>query len=340
MEIIFLGTSGSVPNKKRNLPSVALIYQGNQILFDAGEDVQRRFEDASLKFNAPLSIFISHLHGDHIIGLPGLLFHFSLIHRTQDIVIYGPKGTYLYLLAHKLTLGLKVPFLKCIIEIDHERDCLLKYNARELNEVKPSEAPINGGILVDNDKFIIKYTAVDHSVPSYGYKFIEKPHLGTFNPIRAKQLGIPRGRLWKKLQLGETIKFQDKVIDPNKSNIIGKKREGFTIAYSSDTKICEGLYKLAADSDIFICESTYTDELNHLADEKKHMTAKNCALVSRDSNVKLLILTHISTRYSNYESVILKEAKYFFTNTILAYDLLRIEAKVSKEKKIVKIQEV
>ncbi|MHA1727783.1 MAG: ribonuclease Z [Promethearchaeota archaeon] len=333
MEIIFLGTSGAVPNKLRNLPSIAILYEGRQLLFDAGEDVQRRFEGASLKFNAPLTIFISHMHGDHIIGLPGLLFHFTLIQRTEEVTIYGPPGIYLYLLAHKLTVGLKPRFLKNIFEIHYDKNDknnLLKYDFQsEFNpgQQQTKEIEITDGIICETGDYKIKCIPVCHSVQTFGFKFIEKPRQGKFNPKRAEDIGIPMGRLWKKMQMEGPIEFKGKMVDPVLEGITGPKRDGIIISYSSDTKKCKALIDLAENSDVFICESTYREDLKELAEQKKHMTALQSAEIAVQANVHQLILTHISTRYSDEadQLALLNEARSIFPNTILAYDLLRID---------------
>ena len=289
MKLYFFGTSAAIPTKSRNLPSIGIVYDdGSQIILDAGEDLQRRFEQ-HLKFNQPLVILISHLHGDHVIGLPGLLFHFSLIHRERGLIIIGPRGLFGYLMIHKYFIGLKGQFLSDIYEFDKDCTKLFKYNFQEDPQQKPEEIPINNGILYENSKYLIRGIPMEHSMPTVGFRFEEKPRRGKFNPERAIELGIPRGPLWGKLQSGEIIQYNNKTIDPVKEKIIGKKRKGIVISYSGDTKICPNLFKLAKDSDIFICESTYAHTLKDLALEKKHMTSVQAAQVAKDSNVKKLI---------------------------------------------------
>lgn len=324
MEIVFLGTAGAIPSKTRNLPAIVFLYNGEQLLFDAGEDIQRKFEEASLKFNAPLTIFISHMHGDHIIGLPGLLFHFSLIQRTTELNIFGPPGIYNYLIAHKHTVGLKAPFLNQIYEIYYHTEQILKYNFQEEFDQKPKVISIVDNTIFESKDYFIKCLPMCHSVISYGFKFIEKPRPGEFYPEKAKNLGIPMGRLWKRMQMGNTIDYNAKLIDPIVEGIIGPKRPGIVISYSSDTMVCDNLIKIAQNSDYFICESTYSEELKDLAQEKMHMTASQCGRIAKKANVNTLILTHISSRYAHTSDVLLNEAKQEFPNSILAQDLLRI----------------
>lgn len=326
MEIVFLGTSAAVPTRQRNLPSIIFLYDGEQILFDAGEDAQRRFEDAGLKFNAPLSIFISHMHGDHVIGLPGLLFHFTLIGRTQEVKIWGPPGIFAYLYLHRIVTGLRAPFLSDIFEIHSHEGELLRYNYQGNPDQHPVKIPITKNEIFETPNYIIRAIPVCHSVPTTGFRFHEKARPGKFNPEIAEQHNIPQGHLWKKMQMGEVVNYKGKSYDPEELGIVGQKRPGIIIAYSGDTMICDELHLLAKDADFFICEATFGKELSELAKEKKHMTAFQGAEIARNSNVTQLILTHISSRYADEQLLadLLQEARSIFPNSIIAYDLLRI----------------
>lgn len=248
MEIIILGSSAAIPIKERNLPSIALKYKNELILFDCGEDLQRRLNQAGLKFNKPLNILISHFHGDHIIGLPGLLFRFGLIERTAPLTLYGPRNLYLYLYLHRKILGLKADYPIKIIEIDHLQKKLIEFNG--LDSENPSkEIKIENNIIFESKRYILKYTLVEHSVLTFAYSFIEKPRSGKFNPERAQELGIPASHLWKKLQEGEIIDFKGKQIDPFKENIVGPKRPGRKVTYSGDTAPCNSLIEIGEKSE-------------------------------------------------------------------------------------------
>jgi len=323
MEIVFLGTSAAVPTRQRNLSSFVLLYNGEQILFDAGEDVQRQFEDAGLKFNAPLSIFISHMHGDHIIGLPGLLFHFTLVSRTQEVKIWGPPGIFPYLYLHRMVTGLRAPFLKEVYEIHSEEKKMYLYDYQGKPDQKPEEISIENTKIHDTANYVINAIPMCHSVPTTGFKFLEKPRPGKFEPKIAESVGIPQGHLWKKMQMGEIVKYKDQTYNPEKLGIVGPKRPGIIISYSADTKICTALYSLAKESDVFICEATYGNDLKNLAEEKKHMTTIQGAQVAKESNVFQLVLTHISSRYSEVDNL-LEEARSIFPNSLIAHDLMRL----------------
>ncbi|MFW9771584.1 MAG: ribonuclease Z [Candidatus Thorarchaeota archaeon] len=326
MELIILGSAAAIPIRERNLPSIALKYEKELILFDCGEDLQRRLNEAHLKFNKPLKILISHFHGDHIIGLPGLLFRFGLIERTAPVFIFGPRNLYLYLYLHRKILGLKAEYPIKTVEIDHTQDKLLEFNGLD-SETTNNEIDIKNNVIFENKKYIIKYTLVEHSVPTFAYSFIEKPRSGKFNPERAEELGIPASHLWKKLQEGETINFKGRTINPFTEKIVAPKRPGRKITYSGDTAPCDALIDIGKNSDILIHEATFSKDLDHIAKEKKHSTSIDAANMAQKMNAKQLILTHISSRYQEDAAKLLKDAQDIFPNTILAKDLLRINLK-------------
>ncbi len=324
IELIILGSSAAIPIRERNLPSIALKYHSEIILFDCGEDVQRRFLEAGLKFNKPLKIFISHFHGDHIIGLPGLLFRFSLIDRTAPIEIYGPRNLFLYLYLHHKILGLKANYQIRVIEIDYQAHNLIEYESIG-NFESARILKLKDNVIFESNTYLMKYALVEHSVINYAYSFVEKPRLGKFHPDKAVKLRIPPSPLWKKMQEGESISMNGKVIDPLKEGIIEPKRPGRKITYSGDTAPSQVLIELGRNSDVLIHEATYTKNLSHLAREKKHSTSEDAARAALTMNAKLLVLTHISSRYQDDASQLLKEAQMIFPNTQLAYDLLKID---------------
>ena len=326
MELIILGSAAATPIKERNLSSVALRYRNQIFLFDCGEDFQRKFAEAGLKFNKPLKIFISHFHGDHIIGLPGFLFRLSLNDRTAPMMIFGPRNLFLYIFLHKKILGLKAKYPIKIIEIDHQSQELIEYEGLD-SETPKKTIQMNNNIVLDTKYFSIKYALVEHSVITFAYAFIEKSRYGKFNPDRARELCIPEGHLWKKLQEGQIIDFNGTTIDPVKEGIVGAKQPGRKITYSGDLKPSDSLINLGINSDILIHEATFAKALAEIAEEKKHSTSVDAATDAKKMNAKQLILTHISARYQENALMLLEEAKEIFPNTILAKDLLKIELK-------------
>ena len=323
MELIILGSSAAIPVKERNLPSIALKYKSEILLFDCGEDLQRAFTEANLKYNKPLKIFISHFHGDHIIGLPGLLFRFGLMDREAPVWIFGPKNLFFYLLAHRLTVGLNPRYPLYILEIDPEEKKIIEYEGLNI-ETPKREKNLLSNIFYDTKDYTMSYAIVDHSVLTFAYAFHEKPRTGKFNPERAKELGIPMSNLWKKLQERQSIEFEGKFIDPVKEKIVGPPRPGIKITYSADLKPCDSLIELGMDSDILIHECTYSKELADIAEEKQHSTSVDAANDALKMRAKKLILTHFSSRYPD-ASLLEQEAKEIFLDTIAAKDLLTVK---------------
>ncbi len=326
LDLIILGSSAATPTRERNLSSIALRYRNQIILFDCGEDFQRRFAEAGLKFNKPLMIFISHFHGDHIIGLPGFLFRLSLNERTAPLSVFGPRNLFLYLYTHYKILGLKAKYPIKIVEIDYTTGELIEFEGLE-SETPKTTSKITDKIIFDTKYFSMKFALVDHSVITYAYSFIEKPRPGKFNPERVRELAIPESHLWSKLQEGQMVEFNGKEIDPNKEGIVGPKRPGRKITYSGDLRPTKSLIDLGKNSDILIHEATFAVKLAEIAKEKKHSTSTDAAMDAKEMNAKQLILTHISTRYQEDALKLLEEAKEIFPNTILAEDLLKIELK-------------
>ncbi len=327
MELVILGSGGAIPVKNRNLPAVALKFTSENtseiILFDCGEDVQRKFVDVGLKFNKPLTILITHFHGDHIIGLPGLLFHFGLADRDAPVSIYGPRNLFSYLYLHKKILGLKTSYPVHIFEIDIEKKLLVEFEGLD-SEIPKREMKIEGNVLHESKHYFLKFAPVNHSVLAFAYSFVEKPLLGKFNQERAKELGIPPSRLYKKLQSGQSIVIEGKTIDPIKEGIVGPKRPGKIVTYSGDTAPCDSLIELGMNSDVLVHEATYARDLDALAKEKKHSTSVDAAIAAQKMQAKQLVLTHISSRYEEDASILLAEAKEIFPNTILSSDSLQI----------------
>ncbi|MFX1379037.1 MAG: ribonuclease Z [Promethearchaeota archaeon] len=326
MELIILGSAAATPIKERNLPSVALKYKNQILLFDCGEDFQRRFAEAGLKFNKPMKIFITHFHGDHLLGLPPFLFRLSLNDRTAPMMIFGPRNLFLYLYIHRKILGLKANYPIKIIEIDHHNQKLLEFDGLD-SEIPKKTFNLNDNTILDSKYYLIQYALVEHSITTFAYAFVEKPRCGKFDPERARTLGIPESNLWKRLQEGEIIEFKGKTIDPFKEKIVGPKKPGRKITYSGDLAPSDSLIQLGKESDILIHEATFAKSLAEIAKEKKHSTTVDAANDAKKMKAKQLILTHISARYQDDALKLLQEAKVIFPNTILAEDLLKIELK-------------
>ena len=293
IELIFLGTSSMVPTKERNQSGLFISYNTHGILIDCGEGTQRQFRYANIPLTKITKILISHWHGDHTLGLPGILQTLGASEYTKKLEIYGPIGTKNH--------------------IDH----LLKAFVMD-RKIDFEVFEISEGKFFENDEFHLESIKLNHGITTLGFNFIEKDKRKIIMS-KIKKLGIPEGPLLGKLQSGKAIKIKDKKIE---SEEVTKLIQGKKISIISDTTICDNCYKLAKDADILISEATYSSTLQEKGEEYNHMTSKQAALIANKVNAKKLILTHFSARYkSTYE--LNEDARNFFPETICAYDLMR-----------------
>lgn len=299
IRVVFLGTSGSVPTLKRSLPSVVVQCPRDQWMFDCGENVQRQMMQAKVSFHKKLKIFITHLHGDHVLGLPGLLQTMALMERKEPVQIYGPVGLRNFLLCTKETLnfGLNYPV--------------------EISEI------LGEGTICDTNDYAVTAFKSNHAVEGYAFAFEEKPRPGRFYPKKAAALGIPEGELWSKLQSGKTIKAPNgKTVKP--TDVMGPLRAGRKIVYTGDTKPFAAFAKHAKDADLVIHDCTFDETLTEKADKDGHSTPTQAAAQAKAANAKQLVLSHISARYPD-ATAFLEQAKKVFPNTVLAEDFLELE---------------
>ncbi|MFZ3383255.1 MAG: ribonuclease Z [Candidatus Methanoperedens sp.] len=295
--VTFLGTGGSLPTPDRNPSSVFVNREGDMMLFDCGEGTQQQMMRAKTGMTLTC-IFVTHFHADHFLGIPGLIQTMSFNGRTEPLDIYGPVWTKQF-----VNLFIQLGYFKLGFVI----------NAHELQD----------GDIIDKGEYSIKAVGTDHGIPSLGYVLEEKTRVGRFNREKAIELGVPIGRLFSKLQNGEAVIINGNTILP--SQVIGQRRPGRKIVYSGDTRPCENLEKESAGADLLIHDSTLAEDLKDWAIETKHSTSKEAALVAKNANVKQLVLTHISSRYSEKRDVLLHEAKKVFGNSMLAEELMEIE---------------
>ena len=298
LRVIFLGTAGSFPTIDRSLPAVA-VQRGNRLfLFDCGEGIQRQLFTAKIGFRHKLKIFVSHMHGDHVLGLPGLLQTMSLFNIKRPIDIYGPKGLCSFLQAITTTLRFHLTFPLAV---------------REVAE----------GVVCEAKDYVVRSAWTDHGIPNLAYALKEKERPGKFHPKKALSLGVSEGPLWSRLQHGEAVTLANgKRIVPEQ--VLGPPRQGRKIVYSGDTRPCDALIMLARDADVLIHEATFDDELAEKADENGHSTPSQAALIAQKANVKRLVLTHISSRYSNGQ-ILQEQAAKIFPEVIIAKDFLELK---------------
>ena len=297
MKITFLGTSGSMPSKDRGASSVVVRRGRELVMFDCGEGTQRQMVRAGIGFQRPMRVFITHLHGDHVLGLPGLLQSMSLLRRERKLHVYGPVGLVKFVQAFSESLG--GPLFPVILY--------------EISEP---------GVIHEEKGYRIEAVNAVHRTNSWSYGFFESPRPGRFNPERAKKLGLPEGPIWNKLQHGDEVEVDGVIFRPEM--VCGPPREGRSIIYSGDTSPNDDLIDLARGVDVLIHESTFLDELLDRAEEDGHTTASQAAEVAKSAGIGLLVLTHISSRYPEPE-VVLAEAKKIFDNVVVASDLMEIE---------------
>ncbi len=300
IEVVFLGTSGSIPTPERSAPCLAIRRMGELFLFDCGEGAQRQLMRSGLGFPAKLRVFISHLHGDHVFGLPGLIHTLSLLDRRAPLEVYGPPGLEEFLSCVRATVGLR-PRFELVV--------------REVGE----------GIVLETGDYVVRAAWVEHSVPTLAYALEEKPRPGRFHPDRARALGVPEGPLWKKLQLGRPVRTPDgRLVRPEE--VLGPPRKGLKIVYSGDTGWSEALVALAREADLLVHECTFDNSLADRAAEDKHSTPEIAAKAALEAGARRLVMTHISARYKD-PGILLEQARALFPNTMVAHDLLRLELK-------------
>jgi len=303
LTVIFLGTGGSIPTPQRGLSAVAIRRKTELLLFDCGEGTQRQMIQAGVGFHRKAKVFVTHLHGDHVLGLPGLLQTMSLLDRTKKLEIYGPQGIKAFVEAINQTVRFSLTFPVQVSEVE-------------------------AGLVCEEKEYQVYSAPSDHMDHSLAYALIEKPRPGRFNTEKAKELGVPEGPLWSKLQGGSSVKLpSERIVKPE--TVLGHPRPGRKIVYSGDTRQSENLVELAENADLLIHEATFDDELKERAVEDGHSTPSIAAETAKKAGVKRLFLTHISARYKD-ASLLLEQARKIFVNTELAEDFLRLELPLSE----------
>lgn len=304
LQVVFLGTAGSIPTPTRALPAIAIQRKGELIMFDCGEGIQRQMIQAKVGFHRKNKVFITHMHGDHVLGLPGMLQTMSLLDRKEKLKVYGPVGIQAFIEAINTTVQFTLTFPVAVTEIDE------------------------ANVVFEDKEYQIYAFKTDHVVPSFGYALIEKPRPGRFNPEKANVLDVPEGKLWSQLQYGKKVKLADgRVIDPKQ--VMGAPRQGRKIVYSGDTRPAKSLTEIARNADLLIHEATFDDELLERAQEDGHSTPSHVAEIAKNAQVKRLVLTHISARYKNAQ-ILLEQARKIFPNVDLAEDFMKIEIPLLK----------
>ena len=290
-----------MPTKGRNLPSVVARRENEVLMFDCGEGTQKQMVLSRIGFNKKMKVFITHMHGDHVLGLPGMLQSMSLLGRSKELDIYGPEGIRDFIESVNRTVQFQLVF------------------PVRIHEVGP-------GAVLNEPYYKIKAVRGSHVIPCLSYGLVEKPRPGRFNPRKAQTLGVPKGPLWKKLQLGQHVKIGSRIV--KSSDVVGSSRPGVKLVYATDTRPCSAVERLAANADLLIHDGSFDDSMRDKAKEYGHSTASEAAKLARQAKVKQLALMHISAMYNN-PSVLLRQARKIHRKTVIASDLMVIEVKAS-----------
>jgi ribonuclease Z len=300
MEITFLGTSSGVPTRARNVSSVALRLpqRAEAWLFDCGEGTQHQLLRSDIRSSQISRIFVTHMHGDHIFGLMGLIASMGLAGNAQPIHIYGPAGLGDYLRACEKYSEMRIG------------------DRLRVHQVKP-------GIVFEDNEFQVRCLPLKHRVTAFGYRVTEKDRPGRFDVEKAQKLGIPPGKIYAELKKGAVITLDDgRMI--NGAELCGDRQIGRSMVYCTDTVFCDAAVELSQDADVLIHEATFAHQDAELAFDRLHSTSTMAAQVALLAQVKQLIMTHFSPRYMPGNALtlddLLAEAQAIFPNTLMAKD--------------------
>jgi ribonuclease Z len=282
LRVTFLGTSGAVPTTERNTSAVFVNREGDQLLFDVGEGTQRQM----MRYNTGFSVsdvFITHVHGDHVLGLPGLLQTWGFNDRSAPLTVHVPRGA-----------RTKVENLLHAADTDPAFPV-------SVNEVGPGE------VARDGEDYEVRAVASAHRTTAVGYALVEDDRKGRFDRERAEELGVPVGPKFSKLHAGEAVELEDgTVVEPDE--VVGPARPGRRVVYTGDTRPTEAVVEAADGADLLVHDATFADDCLDRARETGHATAREAAEVATSAGVQRLVLTHISSRYAGDTGRLRREA--------------------------------
>jgi ribonuclease Z len=298
MQLHFLGTGAGMPSKERNTSACLLeLYdeRGSAWLFDCGEATQHQILKTTIKPRKVEKIFITHLHGDHIFGLPGFISSRSFLGGEEPLTIYGPKGIKLWL---ETTFTISQSHIKYKLIIEE----------------------IEEGIIFEDETFIVEAAPLEHVIPCFGYRITQKHLPGELLVERALQLGVPKGPLLGMLKKGENVTLEDGTVIYSEE-VVSSPKKGKVIAYLGDTKYCQNSIELSKDANVIVHEATFDATTKQLAADYGHATNTEAATVAMQANAQALIINHISARFLAKDlDVLVQQAKEIFPNTYIAND--------------------
>ena len=316
VQVTFLGTSSGVPTRSRNVSAVALrLPQRAELwLFDCGEATQHQFLRSELRVSQLRRIFVTHMHGDHVLGLPGLLASLGMAGSCSGLDLYGPDPLRDYLEGVLRTTSTRIGY--------------------PLRTHRVRDAALSGAVLLEDDDIRVRCTALTHRVPAFAYRVDRLPRPGRFDVEKAKELGIPPGPIYAQLKAGREVILEDgRVI--RGSALCGPPRPGCSVVYCTDTVFSEAAVELARGADLLIHESTFSHGEAAMAIARQHSTSTMAAQTALEAGVGRLVLTHLSPRYLPGNAMtpddLLAEARAIFPATEIARDFLTLEVQPQQE---------
>jgi ribonuclease Z len=298
LDVVFLGTSGSMPTALR-APTATLVRRGGErLLFDCAEGTQRQFLRSNVGLVELREVFLTHYHADHYLGLPGLLKTFALRGRELPLTIYGPPGL------EDLFRALRRIFGKLTYEY-------------ALVELEPGDA-------LDRDEYVLSTFPVAHGVSALGYALVEPPRPGRFDVEAADALGVPSGPERGLLQRGESVTLEDgRTVSP--TDVLGPGRAGRKVVLAGDGAPSASVLEASRHADLLVHEATFCEDERERAAETRHSTARAAAELALAAEVRLLALTHLSNRYSGGD--VAREAREVFAETVVPRDFDTIDVR-------------
>ncbi|MFB6309633.1 MAG: ribonuclease Z [Salinirussus sp.] len=301
MRVTFLGTSGAVPSTARSTSAIAVEREGDRLLFDCGEGTQRQMMRYSTGFGID-HVFLTHLHGDHVLGLPGLLQTLDFNEREAPLAVHGPSGTRQAIERIAFAAGGRPDF------------------PVRIHQVEP------GGLALERDEYEVRAIGVEHRTTAVGYALVEDERKGRFDRETAEEeLGLPPGPKYSRLHAGEPVEHEGRTIHPEE--VVGPPRPGRSVVYTGDTRPCESVVEAATEADLLIHDGTFAEKDADRARKTAHATTVEAADVANRAGAQRVIITHLSTRYAGDESVLQSELEDAFDGemALVAADGLTID---------------